>query len=307
MSSKAVPAGCRRPGRLPRGRRCSRRTRRSSAGGSRWRSSSEGTRSSCPCAEDYRQVGSADARIRGERARRDPARSYNPGPPARPRQAASVILLRGGAETLELLLVRRTPKARFMGGVWVFPGGAVDAEEGDGDEAHRPAAIRELREEAAIALEDPDAARQVLALDHARPRCRSASTPTSSSPRCPRGQEPRIDGEECVDLGWFTPAARARRPRAPARSLLGLPDDQAPRAAERLRLGRELLALRARSARCSRSSRGWCSRARSRASCCRATRLLSRRTDQPARALACVPSITWVTALISARCVNAWG
>src|SRR6185436_20389289 len=74
-----------------------------------------------------------------------------------PRQAATVILLRGGAETLEVLLVRRTPKARFMGGVWVFPGGAVDTTEGDGDAAHRAAAIRELQEEAAITLDDPAA------------------------------------------------------------------------------------------------------------------------------------------------------
>src|SRR3954466_11208862 len=66
-----------------------------------------------------------------------------------PRQAATIILLRGGAETLELLLVKRTPKARFMGGVWVFPGGAVDSGEGEGDEAHRRAAVRELAEEAA--------------------------------------------------------------------------------------------------------------------------------------------------------------
>src|SRR5271165_3010764 len=51
------------------------------------------------------------------------------------------------------LLVRRTPKARFMGGVWVFPGGAVDAGEGAGDEAHRAAAVRELQEEAGIELE----------------------------------------------------------------------------------------------------------------------------------------------------------
>ena len=45
-----------------------------------------------------------------------------------------MILLRGGARTLEVLLVKRTPAARFMGGVWVFPGGAVDAGEGEGDE-----------------------------------------------------------------------------------------------------------------------------------------------------------------------------
>src|ERR1700719_5274963 len=84
-----------------------------------------------------------------------PGEVYNPGPAAAPRQAATVILLRGGADDLEVLLVRRTPEARFMGGVWVFPGGAVDADEGDGDDAHRAAAIRELREEAAIELDDP--------------------------------------------------------------------------------------------------------------------------------------------------------
>ena len=74
-----------------------------------------------------------------------------------PRQAATIILLRGGAETLEVLLVQRTPKARFMGGVWVFPGGAVDAGEGEGDAAHRAAALRELEEEAGIRLDDPGA------------------------------------------------------------------------------------------------------------------------------------------------------
>jgi hypothetical protein len=26
----------------------------------------------------------------------------------------------------------------------------------------------------------------------------------------PAGQEPRVDGEECVDLGWFTPAGALR-------------------------------------------------------------------------------------------------
>src|SRR5205823_8811005 len=87
-------------------------------------------------------------------ARPGPGETLNPGAPVRPRQAASVILLRGGGAALELLLVRRTPQARFMGGVWVFPGGAVDGAEGDGDAAHRAAAIRELQEEAAIRLED---------------------------------------------------------------------------------------------------------------------------------------------------------
>src|SRR3954453_23747834 len=93
--------------------------------------------------------GESDPAVSGEQ--------YNPGPATAPRQAAQVILLRGGSQPLEVLLVRRTEKARFIGGVWVFPGGAVDAHEGDGDAAHRAAALRELREEAALRLDDPGA------------------------------------------------------------------------------------------------------------------------------------------------------
>ena len=50
--------------------------------------------------------------------------------PVRPRQAATVILLRGGDEKLEVLLVQAHAEGRFMGGVWVFPGGAVDDGRG---------------------------------------------------------------------------------------------------------------------------------------------------------------------------------
>jgi 8-oxo-dGTP pyrophosphatase MutT (NUDIX family) len=135
-----------------------------------------------------------------------PGEEYNPGEPARARQAATVILLRGGTDALEVLLVKRTPHARFMGGVWVFPGGAVDAEEGDGDEAHRAAAIRELREEAGVALDDPDALVKFSRwITPAEVQIRF-DTHFFLAP-VPDGQEPRIDGEECVDLGWFTPSA----------------------------------------------------------------------------------------------------
>jgi 8-oxo-dGTP pyrophosphatase MutT (NUDIX family) len=123
-----------------------------------------------------------------------------------PRQAATVIVLRGGADGLEVLLVKRTPRARFMGGVWVFPGGAVDAGEGEGDAAHRVAAVRELQEEAGIALDDPRAlvkfsrwitpAEVVVRFD----------THFFLAP-LPDGQEATIDGDEIVDQGWFTPAA----------------------------------------------------------------------------------------------------
>lgn len=134
-----------------------------------------------------------------------PGEEYNAGKATPARQAATVILLRGGAQTLEVLLVKRTPHARFMGGVWVFPGGAVDAEEGEGDEAHRAAAIRELREEAAIVLDDPPALVKFSRwITPAAVRTRF-DTHFFLAP-LPTGQEPKVDGEECVDLSWFTPA-----------------------------------------------------------------------------------------------------
>src|SRR5581483_2076241 len=79
------------------------------------------------------------------------------GVTAEPRPAASLILLRRGGKHrdtgVEVLLVRRSPEARFMPGVWVFPGGGVDADDGaDEEEAHRAAAVRELHEEAGIEL-----------------------------------------------------------------------------------------------------------------------------------------------------------
>jgi 8-oxo-dGTP pyrophosphatase MutT (NUDIX family) len=141
---------------------------------------------------------------RGDDQNPGPGEEYNPGPATSPRQAASVILLRGDAAQLEVLLVKRTPKARFMGGVWVFPGGAVDAGEGDGDDAHRAAAVRELREEAAIELDDPETLVKFSRwITPAAVRIRF-DTHFFLAP-LPLGQEPAIDGEECVDLGWFTP------------------------------------------------------------------------------------------------------
>jgi 8-oxo-dGTP pyrophosphatase MutT (NUDIX family) len=134
----------------------------------------------------------------------EPGTQLNRGEPVRPRQAATVIVLRGGSETLEVLLVKRNPAQRFMGGAWVFPGGAVDAGEGTGDAAHRAAGLREVQEEASIALPGPDAL----------VRFSRWITPAQVSIRfdthfflaaAPEDAEPRPDGGETVDLGWFTP------------------------------------------------------------------------------------------------------
>jgi 8-oxo-dGTP pyrophosphatase MutT (NUDIX family) len=145
--------------------------------------------------------------------RSGPGQEYNPGPPTLPRQAATVILLRGGAGGLELLLVKRNPTARFMGGVWVFPGGAVEQAEGDDDRAHRAAAVRELREEAGVELPDPaELVKFSRWITPALVRTRFDTHFFLAS--LPPGQEPHVDGEECVALGWFTPAGALEAHRA---------------------------------------------------------------------------------------------
>ena len=81
----------------------------------------------------------------------------------RARDAASLILLRGEGRDLELLAGRRPLSVRFMPGVYVFPGGAVDADDHRlwgveaGVEALPPrlvrcarAALRETWEEAGV-------------------------------------------------------------------------------------------------------------------------------------------------------------
>ncbi len=126
------------------------------------------------------------------------------GEPTPPRQAATVILLRGGVERLEVLMVKRNPAQRFMGGAWVFPGGAVDAHEGEGDLAHRAAGVREVAEEAGVVLSDPAAL----------VRFSRWITPAAVKIRfdthfflaaAPEDADPRPDGSETVDLGWYTP------------------------------------------------------------------------------------------------------
>jgi 8-oxo-dGTP pyrophosphatase MutT (NUDIX family) len=134
------------------------------------------------------------------------AERLNHGAVTAPRKAASLILLRDGGGGLELLMVQRNPAQRFMGGYWVFPGGAVDAGEGKGDRAHRAAAVRELREEAGIA--GVDAGDLVKYSRWITPELIETRFDTHFFlARAPAGATGRADGVECVDLRWSTPRA----------------------------------------------------------------------------------------------------
>ena len=136
--------------------------------------------------------------------------------------AATVILLRDTAGGLETLMLRRNSKLAF-GGMWVFPGGRVDA--GDhlhtpGDDAHDPhdfdaarrAAVREAQEESGLAV-DLDT---LVALSH--------WTPPPQTPKrfatwffvapAPEGAV-TIDDGEIHDHQWMAPAeAIAQRDRS---------------------------------------------------------------------------------------------
>ena len=142
-----------------------------------------------------------------------PGEELNLGAETVPRPAATVIVLRGGDAGLEVLLVKRNPAARFMGGAWVFPGGAVDRGEGEGQDALRSAAIRELAEEAGVVLNRPS---------DLTPFSRWITPPQVKirfdtwfylAP-LPEGAAPQVDGHEVVDLRWYEPAAALEAGRA---------------------------------------------------------------------------------------------
>lgn len=134
-----------------------------------------------------------------------PGEELNLGKETVPRPAATVIVLRGGAGSLEVLLVKRNPDSRFMGGAWVFPGGAVDRDEGEGDAALRAAAVREVAEEAGIELPSPD---ELVPFSRwiTPPQVKIRFDTWFYLAPLPPGAEPRVDGSEIVDARWYEPA-----------------------------------------------------------------------------------------------------
>jgi 8-oxo-dGTP pyrophosphatase MutT (NUDIX family) len=135
-----------------------------------------------------------------------PGEELNRGEETVPRQAASVIVLRGGAERLEVLLLKRNPDQRFMPGAWVFPGGAVDAHEGEGDASHRRAGVRELEEEAGITGPRPDELVKFSRwITPAEVKIRFDTHFFLAA--VPDGAEATPDGQETVEARWYEPGA----------------------------------------------------------------------------------------------------
>lgn len=161
-------------------------------------------------------------------------------PIATPLPAASILLVRDSEQGLEVLMMERAKTMRFAPGAFVFPGGKIDARDGNpavwegltnGDAAAEGAAfrigvLRELYEEAAVALTveasslDPDL--EFSAALTAEGACLNIAdivpfahwvTPEPLPRRfdthffiaAHNGQEAKHDGVEAVSLRWVCP------------------------------------------------------------------------------------------------------
>jgi 8-oxo-dGTP pyrophosphatase MutT (NUDIX family) len=151
------------------------------------------------------------------------------------RRAASLLCGRDGEDGLEILVVERGADSRFLAGYVAFPGGAVDPDDevlgsrwfGDGGEAHRAAAIRELAEETGLALTSAGGV-PAPAADHLGPVHASPPAPGSLPEIChwvappdvpvrfdaryfaaslEGAPEPVPDGGETAAAWWTTPGA----------------------------------------------------------------------------------------------------
>jgi 8-oxo-dGTP pyrophosphatase MutT (NUDIX family) len=145
-----------------------------------------------------------------EERHRGAGEAPNPGTPSEPRPAASVVLLRRGGKhgdrELEVLLLKRSEKSKFMPNVWVFPGGAVDPEDGGGESGYRACAMRELFEEAAIEL--PADEELVLFSRWITPEVVSRRFDAwFFLALAPAHTPPEPDGIETTEAAWFEPRA----------------------------------------------------------------------------------------------------
>jgi 8-oxo-dGTP pyrophosphatase MutT (NUDIX family) len=146
------------------------------------------------------------------------------------RKAASLIVAREATAGPEVLVLERGASSRFLPGYIAFPGGAVDESDkllamkwfGDAVEADRAASVRELFEEAGLALtseglveadaleridESPPAASQLREIAH---WVAPEQVPVRFDARffaaaSPAGLSPTPDGGETAAAWWAAP------------------------------------------------------------------------------------------------------
>jgi 8-oxo-dGTP pyrophosphatase MutT (NUDIX family) len=129
-----------------------------------------------------------------------------------PIPAATVVLLRDGSEGVEVLMLRKNSKITF-GGMWVFPGGKLDAEDypadGDTDMAARTAAARETQEEAGIVVSKDSF--QFLAHWTPPPGPQKRFATWFFTAQVDGDQDIAIDDGEIKDHAWLNPAQALQR------------------------------------------------------------------------------------------------
>jgi 8-oxo-dGTP pyrophosphatase MutT (NUDIX family) len=138
-----------------------------------------------------------------------------------PIPAATVVLLRDGADGVETLMLRRDSRLAFAGGAWVFPGGRIDPEDypdgvvTDDDDAvqaaARTAAAREAMEEAGLSVDPASLVWFAHWTPGAVPARRFATWFFMAA--APDGQVV-IDDGEIRDHLWIRPADALRRREA---------------------------------------------------------------------------------------------
>ena len=160
-----------------------------------------------------------------------PIEELNPGAPTEPRPAAAVILLRrGGKHTsagLQVLLGKRTSRGAVHGRRLGLPRRRGRRRAAPTTQAHRVTALRELEEEAGVALPDPGElvpfARWITP-EEVKVRYDTWFYLALAPPHC----SPEPDGEEIVETRLVR-ARRGARAARPRRAAARLPDDpQAP-------------------------------------------------------------------------------
>jgi 8-oxo-dGTP pyrophosphatase MutT (NUDIX family) len=158
----------------------------------------------------------AGKRVHGVKRRDDDwLRRIPRGEPTEAVPAATVVLVRDTDAGLEALMVRRSSKLAFAGGMWVFPGGRVDPDDaapdrpGDVFEAARRAAVREAREEAGLVVD----AEALVRLSHWVPPPVTPKRFATWFFLAPApGGSVVVDGGEIHDHRWLRPGdALARR------------------------------------------------------------------------------------------------